>query len=121
MEASVLIPGTIRLGSVGGINTLIIQKISAIIKFVTKRGNLRRISSPFTFILTTPQPEERKNKFHTIDFQDNIKGLPRLFEDLQVGCRRYEAKVSIAFGRDLCQPRFKRYRETGNAVYELCS
>jgi hypothetical protein len=56
VEASVLIPGITKLGSLGGMKALIIQKIIAIIKLVTNRGSLRRISSPFTFILPAPQP-----------------------------------------------------------------
>jgi len=39
--------------------------------------------------------EEWKNKFHPIEFGDNIKVLPLLFEYLQAFCRGSVAKVYI--------------------------
>jgi hypothetical protein len=39
--------------------------------------------------------EEWKNKFHPIEFRDNIKGLPPLFEFLQVFSPDSEFKVYV--------------------------
>jgi len=62
--------------------------------------------------MNSASTEEWKNKFHSIELQDNIKGLPRLFEDLQVGCRGYTVEVYIVIWicTVLCQPRFKSDR-----------
>jgi hypothetical protein len=46
--------------------------------------------------MNSASTEEWKNKFHPIDFRDNIKGLPPLFEYLQVSCSSSAVEVYIA-------------------------